>query len=255
METSKQGATLTDVKASMNEVNKTNKQAEKKAEKARLAGIEAKKLADIAKAKEVVIVQKAKAREEKRIANMAMVQMADKHLSKVTDMPVLLPGTSAVTIRIVQMTNSAKTTFEMETNVVSKKADTATKGLAKKTAFIVADSLYTQCKEAMDEKERWGHYITSFRPRAFFKVFIIVDSVCTFAAINTKGSDAIRLFRKNGKTDELVSRGELAAKFSLLAGIAQANQTFAELVSFELSVDSALIEEQNNALQLEANNG
>lgn len=192
----------------------------------------------------------------KKVAVMAIdavttVNEVNKTNDEITVPVIPVATTSKVTLRIIQTTKSEKTTFEMETSVTAKKDNSNVKGLAKKTAYILADSLYTLCEDALRAREANGYYLTSFRPKAVFKVFIIVDSVCTFAAVNTKGADSIRLFRKTDKKDALVSRSVLVQKFALLAGIAQANQTFSELVSFELGVDSLLNQAETELKELQ----
>lgn len=131
---------------------------------------------------------------------------------------------------LFRIEQTGKNQFTMEQTITAPVDKVTIKGLASKTAFALTDSLYNLVEKALLAKEQNGYYITSFRPKAVFKITIVVDNRVSFYAVNSKGIDAIRLV-KNGK---IISRSLLAQKLGLLAETSEAARNFGQLISFEV---------------------
>lgn len=126
-------------------------------------------------------------------------------------------------------------TMHMETEAPENKVTVS--GLASKTAFALVDALYLLVQKALQAKETHGYYLTSFRPKAVFKVTIVTDNNINFYALNTKGVDSIRMV----KAGKIISRATLVEKMNLLATSIEASKKFAEIINFENEVETALL--------------
>lgn len=137
-----------------------------------------------------------------------------------------------------RVTQQGKNPFVMQHEVMSDAKNVTTTGLARKTAYAIADSLHKLCALSLAQREQYGYYLTSFRPKAVFTVEIAVNETVRFVAMNTKGIDAVRMVNAKG----LVTRSELVHKFELLAQVSQASQMFKAGLQLEAEAENLLLQ-------------
>lgn len=160
-----------------------------------------------------------------------------------TPTEVNAPDTAPKVAEKVQLkyiiTQAGKNPFNMEFADTAKASDVTLMGLARKTGYAIADSLHNMASKAIAAKLAHGDYITSFRPKAVFKVSISVNNMVCFHALASKGLDAIRICDAKG---ELLSRKLIVDKFELIAEAVQASHIFGEALKFVEAVEKTVTE-------------
>lgn len=137
----------------------------------------------------------------------------------------------AVAFRVTQ---TGKNPFSMEHTVQARAKLVTISGLAQKTGYALADGLLSLCNEANAAKIKHGNYITSFRPKAVFKIEVAVNGVVCFHALQAKGLDAIRLVDGKGKA---FSRNLIVDKMMLIAKAVESANHFAQQLNFAKQVE------------------